>query len=269
MKTAFKPAKDNARTNISARNYTNSDGRAHTERFSGKYSGAFTLAEVLITLGIIGIVAAMTLPTLIKNNQRKETEARLQKAYSTISQAFLSAQAKHGEAKYWPEWDDAETILTKYIAPEIKGAKVFPTNTSIANLMCYEGKFHSGVGVNDEATQYIWMDKVYLSTPFLKNNTASIKLMDGTCIGLNKASEKYSKQMFIDTNGSYRAPNMAGKDLFFFVVEDNNIKPRGYDWTVSDLFNPETGNSCHGKALHGGLVCAAKIMGDGWTIKYW
>lgn len=40
---------------------------------------AFTMAEVLITLGIIGIVAAMTLPALIKNHQRKETEARLKK----------------------------------------------------------------------------------------------------------------------------------------------------------------------------------------------
>lgn len=41
--------------------------------------GAFTLAEVLITLGIIGIVASMTLPALITRNQNKALEASLKK----------------------------------------------------------------------------------------------------------------------------------------------------------------------------------------------
>ena len=53
----------------------------------------FTMAEVLVTLGIIGIVASMTMPGLIKKHKRVESETRLKKAYSTISQAFLTAQA--------------------------------------------------------------------------------------------------------------------------------------------------------------------------------
>ncbi len=60
---------------------------------------AFTLSEVLITIGIIGLVAAMTMPGVIKNYQRKETETRLQRAYSIINQAFMAAQVKHGEIK--------------------------------------------------------------------------------------------------------------------------------------------------------------------------
>ena len=52
-------------------------------------NNAFTLAEVLITLGIIGVVAAMTLPTLIQNNKNKEVEARLKKVYSVMNQAIL------------------------------------------------------------------------------------------------------------------------------------------------------------------------------------
>ena len=47
----------------------------------------FTLAEVLITLGIIGVVAAMTMPTLINNINNKQNIAALKKAYSLISQA--------------------------------------------------------------------------------------------------------------------------------------------------------------------------------------
>lgn len=45
---------------------------------------AFTLAEVLITLGIIGVVAAMTLPTLINNYRKQETIAKLKKVYSVL-----------------------------------------------------------------------------------------------------------------------------------------------------------------------------------------
>ena len=61
-----------------------------------KYSG-FTLAEVLITLGIIGIVAAMTLPSVINNSRNKQLEAGLKKAYSVIGQALDMYQAETGE----------------------------------------------------------------------------------------------------------------------------------------------------------------------------
>jgi prepilin-type N-terminal cleavage/methylation domain-containing protein len=47
---------------------------------------AFTLAEVLITLGIIGVVAAMTLPTLIQNHKNRELQTQFKKSYSTLSQ---------------------------------------------------------------------------------------------------------------------------------------------------------------------------------------
>ena len=48
----------------------------------------FTMAEVLITLGIIGVVAAMTLPTLINNNRNKALETGLKRSYSVLSQAL-------------------------------------------------------------------------------------------------------------------------------------------------------------------------------------
>ena len=62
---------------------------------------AFTLAEVLITLGIIGIVAAMTLPVLIQRNNNKITEARLKKFYSEINQAVSLAEVEFGDKEYW------------------------------------------------------------------------------------------------------------------------------------------------------------------------
>ncbi len=62
---------------------------------------AFTLAEVLITLGIIGVVAAMTLPALLANQRKIEYSSRLKKFNSTMSQAILMAQKDYGEPKYW------------------------------------------------------------------------------------------------------------------------------------------------------------------------
>lgn len=57
---------------------------------------AFTLAEVLITLGIIGVVAAMTLPVLIENHQKKVVASKLAKFYSIMSQAAYSWADEEG-----------------------------------------------------------------------------------------------------------------------------------------------------------------------------
>ncbi len=51
----------------------------------------FTLAEVLITLGIIGVVAAMTIPNLVAHNQQKQTVVKLQMAISVMIQAYRLA----------------------------------------------------------------------------------------------------------------------------------------------------------------------------------
>ena len=55
----------------------------------------FTLAEVLITLGIIGVVAAMTIPTLIANTNSAKFRSQFKKTLSTLNQAGLMAQAQY------------------------------------------------------------------------------------------------------------------------------------------------------------------------------
>ena len=62
---------------------------------------AFTLAEVLITLGVIGLVAAMTLPSLIGNYQKKEPVVRLKVAYSLLNQAIEQSQQINGDISSW------------------------------------------------------------------------------------------------------------------------------------------------------------------------
>ena len=64
-----------------------------------KAKEAFTLAEVLITLGIIGIVASLTLPTIIEQHQKLETVTKIKKAYSTLSQAIERAKVDNGDTQ--------------------------------------------------------------------------------------------------------------------------------------------------------------------------
>lgn len=61
----------------------------------------FTLAEVLITLGIIGVVAAMTLPSVVGNYKKKVTVTRLKKFYSTMQQAIQLSEKDYGDIAYW------------------------------------------------------------------------------------------------------------------------------------------------------------------------
>lgn len=62
---------------------------------------AFTLAEVLITLAIIGVVAAMTIPTLMQKTDRREKVAAVKSSYSQLSQAVKMATALNGNVDKW------------------------------------------------------------------------------------------------------------------------------------------------------------------------
>ena len=101
------------------------EGESFVSRFtfhsSLKSKIAFTLAEVLITLGIIGVVAALTLPALIDNHNKSVVEARLEKFYSSMNQAIRMAELDYGPREYWFENNSDRTLqeewCKKYIIP--------------------------------------------------------------------------------------------------------------------------------------------------------
>ena len=70
---------------------------------ANKLLKGFTLAEVLITLGVLGIVIAMTLPTLVQKHKERVLVAKLQKFYSTMNQAIMLAENVYGERETWFE----------------------------------------------------------------------------------------------------------------------------------------------------------------------
>ena len=113
-------------------------GCPKTQRFRTPYEltpyqkAAFTLAEVLITLGIIGIVAAMTMPALIQKNNNRVVETRLMKFYSAMNQAIKLAEVDYGDRSYWFQDlygvdDDGNSKIQpwieKYFVPYLKVIK--------------------------------------------------------------------------------------------------------------------------------------------------
>ncbi len=89
----------------------------------------FTLAEVLITLGIIGIVAAMTLPTLISKHEKKIVETKMAQFYSIMNQAIKMSEVENGSCADW-DWPPYgqrinDTWFDKYLKPYLKIAKIY------------------------------------------------------------------------------------------------------------------------------------------------
>lgn len=86
----------------------------------------FTLAEVLITLGIIGVVAAMTIPTLMTNYAKQRTETQLVKFYSMMNQTLRMSVADNGDPDGWViakkayTYEDTVEFLNTYIYPYMK-----------------------------------------------------------------------------------------------------------------------------------------------------
>ena len=85
---------------------------------------AFTLAEVLITLTIIGVIAALTIPNLMQSYKKHQVEVGVKEAYSLISNAIKMSEAENGPASEWNYNLDQSTFPKTYIYPYLKVAKM-------------------------------------------------------------------------------------------------------------------------------------------------
>ena len=235
-----------------------------------QYSSGFTLAEVLITLGIIGVVAALTIANITAEYQKRVTVERLKKAYSIASNAFKASESDNGPANQWTEWDsssvawyrqDINLVVQKYVMPYLNVSKFFPT-TSISGrapmTMCKDPD-------NTNFSNYVWLSGVEIAQDG-DNLIPSMLLSDGTCLGVSTyKGVDDKKRIYIDINGPSK-PNKAGKDLFFFTLyPDNKILPEGYELSDAEITSNSDLNACV-KHSTGGKYCAAKIMKDGWKI---
>ena len=99
-----------------------SAGATHVAHWNNSRKIAFTLAEVLITLGIIGVVAALTMPALIQQQHKLVVETRLKKFYSVINQAITMSERDNGDKLYWTP-SDSDDLWNSYLKKYIKYVK--------------------------------------------------------------------------------------------------------------------------------------------------
>lgn len=219
---------------------------------------AFTLAEVLITLGIIGVVAAMTLPALVQKHRKLEATSRLKKFVSTMEQAILFAENNNGTRAYqWTDIDEyAEDIAenpqlaqdltyaywNKYFSPYVKSLKV------------EKGVF---VESEDKDTNNTKNTKVYFA------DGSTLYLHFGHCIDLN-----------FDINGE-RLPNEKGKDIFLFFIATNKSykKTTEHELYRNKSFAPvympvyNTREKAFNACKQSTSYCSSLLQYDNWEFK--
>lgn len=226
----------------------------------------FTLAEVLITLGIIGVVAAMTLPSIITKYQKRVTVERLKKTYSAISQAIEMSVSVHGDIENWNFGLESQEFTDTYLSPYFQ---------KIVSEKRVSGTAYSKTYVLADGTSfYGWMYKS--QNPNVSDKTTFYRIM-------------------VDINGE-KKPNKLGKDTFIFYIfpwkstfyntgtgncakdiSKAGLYPDGYGYDRSVLLNdswrgcnkndddqPPAGHE--GSSIQAGAFCTALIMLDGWEI---
>lgn len=210
----------------------------------------FTLAEVLVTLVILGVIAAMTIPAIVSNTRDAEYRSKAKKTFSILSQAMAMASLQG----YIPvvgisNNDNSGTIQTwykTYIDPYLTTIKVCYNSTP--------GCWNSG------DTQYLKGGEVYYNRRGIGigANIVTAILNDGSFINIDSYGSASmmtyfgtqtsgdSLVIFFDVNGE-KKPNTVGRDIYVAVYKDGGLIPPYTDKVESvktDCSKSGTGYSC-------------------------
>lgn len=186
---------------------------------------AFTLSEVLTTLGIIGIIAALTLPALIRKHQDKVTITRVKAAYSIISQAYVRAMEDWGGDI--STWDCKVNIAYKNSCLMDKLAK----HLNVVSIK-KDGSASIDYSLNmkpiTEVNRYKKLNYLELSNGFIvKIYSESTQNCEIYKTWTNKAEiEKFACYIIVDINGN-QGPNALGRDNFIFKLHKDRVAPFG------------------------------------------
>lgn len=209
----------------------------------------FTLAEVLITLGIIGVVAALTMPSIIARQNEKATVARLKKVYSVLNQAYLRAKEEYGPVSTWKVG--------------ISGTEVDEEGNSQLNEIAIQNSdiLHERLGKYLNVVKFCKASDTTCEkydTMYTLDGTVSVKdfahipftyLNDGTVIFEGWLVGGGTSDFAIDINGK-QGPNTMGKDIFYFILTDKAILPYGMDGSNYRPFetycNTQSSNGANG-----------------------
>ena len=216
----------------------------------------FTLAEVLITLGIIGVVAAITIPNLMVTYKAKRMRSQFLKTYSVIQQAFKQMEV-----------DDISTDISDYSSrmgsfydafkTRFKGAHWcgYYNNTS-ATLPCAKGPIYKTLNGHRTLSLNLFDDGQFV-------------LPDGTLVIIENPNGGDRVWIFVDLNGYGNPPNRLGYDLFVFQFVEGELRTMGgLQTTYTDMDKYCNLNSSD---IFNGITCAQKAKENSdyfeWVIK--
>ena len=170
----------------------------------------FTLAEVLIVIGIIGVVAALTLPNLNHATGDKETVTKVKKIYSTLTEAVDRAQVIYGAVDTWGNGLSTQAEKNEQFAKRV-------TEFLKVSKDCgFEGGCFS-------SSSYDRFDDDNISPNFLSNlqsrNDYMVMLPDGISLSFECDPNISSYlEIRVDIDGPNKGKNLFGKDIFEFYV---------------------------------------------------
>ena len=194
------------------------------------YKVAFTLAEVLITLGVIGVVAALTLPALITNIQNKGYVEGLNKTYSVLQNVTNLIVNEEGQPSNWIlnayslRTNEPNKVVAQYYVSRMKVAKY-------CGFLGNEYRDESCVITNDNYDLKGNKAEYTIGAGFLYDFTYPILLEDGSSVALKFRSNTGGGYFWgfpditfiVDVNGK-KKPNKVGRDIFFLYLNKDSSK---------------------------------------------
>lgn len=210
---------------------------------------AFTLAEVLVTLIIIGVISAMTVPGLKRHAEMEEYAVGCKKAYSTLSNATKMVEMEHGDVKRWGKLDKQQKNLQKvydYYSEKMNVIKYCQANTT----GCWE---QSTLLTGENAGNNYGIETNAISFTTADGMHWSISGGDPETVGVGDAPDG-SIIVWADINGN-KKPNQIGSDVFSFVIDPaRGVLPGGSDNEYENCTSTGNGKDCAARVIKEGKI---------------
>lgn len=211
---------------------------------------AFTLAEILITMGIVGVIAALTVPDLVSDYQNKAMAVKARKSFNEIEEALDLMLTDEGKntlrtSSLYTRDDGVAYFATHYLKT-ISSANGFSTDKyyPLEERKAQEAKGDDEPAISATKPENFSCDG---STYVLADSTA-------ICLSLN-SSITGGLKITMDTNGK-EPPNTGGRDMFSFIINNN----------ATIIKSKEQSENCHYQPFGGG--CIPRLMENNWKMDY-
>ena len=213
----------------------------------GIFKNGFTLAEVLITLVIIGVVAALVISPLINTYVESSTVSKVKKGLSILGQAKKLAEVQNGPIEGWNfgAGSSTQTVTQfwNYLKPHISFVK------ECSGIGCYQndGIYYLNGSYYSNYNSYSSYQKIILADASVMWFRTGGGDESGKCSAPNGGVENACAIFWYDVNGD-KSPNALGRDVFVYIMSIDGVYPH-------------MGNNCSKNST--GWGCAAYIIKNG------